>query len=503
MPPVHRKPRRPLQPWQRPWNTLAESQILAAMSLHAELLEEIESGPSGPEIAALFDLDHTLIARFSVFDFLREALASGLMDGSDLAAATSTGLRFQLGQIDFSGFVNEVTGVLAGHSEAAFMETADKIFRERLGPAIYPEARALVNAHRRKGHTLAVVSAATPYQTGNVAHDLRIPNVLCTRLEVHEGKFTGKLVQPTCYGEGKAIHARNLAASEGFDLGQSYFYTDSDEDLPLLDIVGNPRPLNPNRRLTDIALRRGWPARTFTSRSTPTVAEVVRTGLAVGSLVPSFLMALPAAARDGNWRRVVNAATSTWGEVGTALAGIDLQVHGEEHLWSHRPAVFIFNHQSGLDTLLLCKLLRRDMVAIAKQELRANPIFGPAFALAGTVFIDRFDHKRAVDALGPAVQALREGMSIVIAPEGTRMPTPRLGRFKKGAFHIAMSAGVPLVPIVFRNTLDALPKHAYFVRSTTVEVEVLPPVPTTGWKAKDLESHIAAIRAQFETVLGD
>lgn len=473
------------------------------MSRHSELLAEVENGPSGPHVGAFFDLDQTLIARFSIFDFLREALSSGLMTGADLAAATLAGLRFQLGQMNFGQFVDEVTTILVGHSESDFMETSEKIFRERLGPNIYPEARALVAAHRRKGHTLAVVSAATPYQAGPVARDLRIPHLLCTRLEVRDGLFTGKLVPPPCYGEGKAEHGRRIAASEGIDLGETYFYTDSDEDLPLLEIVGKPRPLNPNRRLEDIALRHGWPVRRFYSRGTPRVADVVRTGLAVGSIVPSFLLALPAVARDGNWRRVVNAATSTWGEVGTALAGIEMQVRGEEHLWSQRPAVFIFNHQSNLDSLLLCRLLRRDIVAIAKQEIQANPIFGPAFALAGTVFIDRADRQRALEAMRPAVEALREGVSIVIAPEGTRMPTPRLGKFKKGAFHIAQAAGVPIVPIVFHNTHDALPKHALFVRPTTVEVDVLPPIATTDWKMEQLDAHIASVRACYERVLGE
>src|SRR5262249_35007455 len=153
---------------------------------------------------------------------------------------------------------------------------------------------------------------------------------------------------------------------------------------------------------------------------------------------------------------------------------------------------FIFNHQSGIDMLLLCKLLRRDIVGIAKQEMRSNPIFGPAFALAGTVFVDRFNHDKAIQALQPAVEALREGLSIAIAPEGTRSPTPRLGRFKKGAFHMAMAANVPVVPIVFRNALDALPKHAAVVRPATVEVVVHPPIPTTKWTAETLDQEIAA-----------
>jgi putative phosphoserine phosphatase/1-acylglycerol-3-phosphate O-acyltransferase len=176
-------------------------------------------------------------------------------------------------------------------------------------------------------------------------------------------------------------------------------------------------------------------------------------------------------------------------------------VTGEAHLWEQRPAVFIFNHQSGVDVLLLCRLLRRDIVGVAKQEIRRNPIFGPAFALAGVVFIDRFDHQRAVAALAPAVETLRRGVSIVLAPEGTRSATPRLGRFKMGAFHLAMAAGVPIVPIVFRNALDALPKHAVVVRPTTIEVVVHPPISTIGWTAARLDDEIAAIHELYARTL--
>jgi putative phosphoserine phosphatase/1-acylglycerol-3-phosphate O-acyltransferase len=135
--------------------------------------------------------------------------------------------------------------------------------------------------------------------------------------------------------------------------------------------------------------------------------------------------------------------------------------------------------------------------------MRRHPLFGPFMALAGTDFIDRSDRMKAIEALRPAVEALRSGLSIAIAPEGTRMPTPRLGRFKKGAFHIAMAAGVPLVPIVIRNALDALPKHGVIVRPTTIEVVVHPPIATTGWTYPDLAAHVAAVeRLYAETLAG-
>jgi putative phosphoserine phosphatase/1-acylglycerol-3-phosphate O-acyltransferase len=345
------------------------------------------------------------------------------------------------------------------------------------------------------------VSSALRYQIEPFARDLEIADVLCTRLVVEDDLLTGEVVHPTCYGTGKAIAARRLAAERGIDLGESFFYTDSDEDLPLLDIVGRPRPLNPNRSLKAIAAKRGWPARSFASRGMPEGEQLLRTGLAVGSIIPSVLVGLPAALLDRSWRPAMNLAMSIWGDMGTALAGIDLRVTGEEHLWSHRPAVFIFNHQSAVDPMLLCKLLRRDIVGVAKREIRDIPVLGQAFAFTGTVFIDRFDHDKAVKALEPAVESLRKGISLVIAPEGTRSPTPRLGRFKKGAFHLALAARAPIVPIVFRNAHDVLPKNGMVMRPTTVEVVVLPPISTKRWRTADIDTHVSKTEALYRKQL--
>lgn len=473
------------------------------MTLHADLTREIDEGPSGPEIAAFFDLDRTLVAGFSAAHFIREDLLAGRMSAKHLTQTLAAAALFQLRQIGFSGFVAGTMDRLRDVAEAEFEKYAEHVFVEHLAADVYPEARALVQAHRRKGHTVAVVSSATRYQIDPLARDLGIEHVLCTQLEVKNGKFTGRVLDPTCYGEGKAIAARQFGKPRGVDFAKSYFYTDSDEDLPLLEIVGKPRPTNPSSRLAEIAAKRGWPANRFTSRGTPGALEVVRTTLAIGSLFPSLMLGVPAALLGWSWRRAVNITINTWGELGTALAGIDVAVSGEEHLWSHRPAVFIFNHQSGIDMLVLCRLLRRDIIGVAKQEVRRNPIFGPVFAAAGTVFIDRTNHAQAMAALKPVVESIREGLSLVLAPEGTRSVTGRLGRFKKGAFHMAMAAGVPIVPIVLRNTLDALPKHGIIVRPATIEVVVHPPIPTSDWKVEDLDRHIDEVRALYLETLGE
>jgi putative phosphoserine phosphatase / 1-acylglycerol-3-phosphate O-acyltransferase len=467
------------------------------VALHAHIAREIDAGPAGPGVGAFFDVDGTLIAGFSAVAFLRDRLMAGRMGVRDVVDAVVNTVGFRLGRVGFSGLIASTAAWLRNVPEDELFEMAERIFARDIAAAIYPEARALVQAHRRRRHTLALISSATRYQVEPLARELGIPHVLCTRLEVEDGKLTGRHVRPTCFGEGKAIAARAIAREHGLDLAQSYFYTDSEDDLPLLDAVGRPRPTNPTRRLTAIAAQRGWPVRRFGGRGTPSLGEVVRSSLAIGSTIPSFALgAIPGAL---NWSRrdMVNLAITTWGEFATALGGITLEVEGEEHLWSHRPAVFVFNHQSAVDVLLLCKLLRRDFVGVAKQEARANPIFGPAFALAGVVFIDRADPRRAIQALEPAVTALREGTSLVIAPEGTRSSTPTIGPFKKGAFHIAMAARVPIVPIVFRNALDALPKHGVVIRPTTVEAVVHPPIPTEGWTRETLDQRVADVRELF------
>ncbi len=469
--------------------------------MRAELTREIDESPGGPRVAAFFDVDGTLIAGFSAVAFLRDRLVNGRMTAVELVRALVSTARFQMGALGFSGLIAATAAWLRNVPETELEELAERIFDRDLAAAIYPESFAIVGAHRRRGHTLALVSSATRYQVEPLARALDVPHVLCTRLEVADGRLTGRHVSPTCWGEGKATAAAELARTHDVELGASWFYTDSSDDLPLLEVVGHPRPTNPDRRLATIAARRAWPVRRFSNRGTPGLTEVVRSALAVGSIVPSFLLGAVPGVLDWSRRETVNLGITTWGELGTALAGIRLAVDGEEHVWSHRPAVFVFNHQSAVDTLLLCRILRRDFVGIAKQEARRTPLFGPAMAFSGTVFIDRANHQSALRALRPAVDALKSGTSIVIAPEGTRSPTPRLGPFKKGAFHLAMAARVPIVPIVFKNALDALPKHGLVIRPATVEAVVLPPIPTDEWTADTLEDWMADVRSRFLAVL--
>jgi putative phosphoserine phosphatase/1-acylglycerol-3-phosphate O-acyltransferase len=471
------------------------------VTLHKRLTAEIRNGPSGPKVAALFDLDQTLLAGFSASAFFQERLWSGRMAPREIAESVLGGLSFALGRTGFSGFMAAAASAYRGLSEHVLEQVGEDVFEKHLATQIYPESRALVQAHQEMGHTVAIVSSATRYQAEPLANNLGIEHVLCTQLVVEDGAFTGGVVNPACWGEGKLTAAQGLAEAHGLDLAKSYFYTDSHDDMPLLEGVGHPRPLNPNSRLAQIAKERQWPVRRFTSRGTPRAEDIVRTGLVYASVLPSVWGGALAGLVSGSHREFVNVTSTLWGELATSLAGIDLRVEGEENLWSQRPAVFIFNHQSNLDAVLMIKLLRRDFTGVGKKELKRNPIFGPIFGAAGVVFIDRGDHAKAIASLEPAVAALREGRSLIIAPEGTRSSTPRLGRFKKGAFHMAMQAGVPIVPVVFRNVCDALPRNAMVVRPAAVEAVVLPPIDTSEWTSDGLDDEIQTIRALYLQIL--
>jgi putative phosphoserine phosphatase/1-acylglycerol-3-phosphate O-acyltransferase len=123
--------------------------------------------------------------------------------------------------------------------------------------------------------------------------------------------------------------------------------------------------------------------------------------------------------------------------------------------------------------------------------------------LADFAFVDRADGQQSRDALDGARQRLAAGTSIVIAPEGTRSYSPQVGRFKKGAFHLAMQAGVPIVPIVIRNAGELMWRGATFMNEGTVDVAVLEPIPTHDWTLDDLDKRVAEVRQLYVDTLDD
>ncbi|MGI9295176.1 MAG: HAD-IB family hydrolase [Pseudomonadales bacterium] len=470
---------------------------------HKKLLKAIEESPDGPKIGAIFDFDGTLIAGYSATVFIREQLRRGDLSARDFVELMSAMINFGLGNLGFSGMMLINAQFMRGISEQSYMDIGEELYTKQIARLIYPESRALVDAHLAKGHTVAVISSATPYQVEPAARDLGIEHVLCSQLEVENGEFTGGVVRPTCFGQGKVDAAEKLARKKGVNLNASFFYSDSQDDIELLDRVGRPQPLNPSKKLTKIAAQRGWPIASFGSRGRPTVAEFVRSVGATWSLVPAFVAGLPVWALTGSKRDAQNFSFSLFADTASALIGLKLNVKGEENLWKQRPAVFIFNHQSKADVVIAARLLRRDIAGVGKQEIKKMPVIGKVLELGGVVMIDRANASSAIEAMTPLVDAMRnEGKSVVLSPEGTRTVSPRLAPFKKGAFHLALQAGVPIVPIVIRNAGDVAPKGDFVFRAATVDVEVLPPVDTSSWKAETINQHVAEVRGLFLEALG-
>jgi putative phosphoserine phosphatase/1-acylglycerol-3-phosphate O-acyltransferase len=163
--------------------------------------------------------------------------------------------------------------------------------------------------------------------------------------------------------------------------------------------------------------------------------------------------------------------------------------------------VFIINHQSKFDMFLMMYLVRRGFTGVAKQEAAATPGFGTFLKMADMAFLDRSNPQKAIDALRPAVERLQQGLSVVMAPEGTRSYSPRVGRFKKGAFHMAQQARVPVVPVVIRNAAEVMGRNAQVMRPGTVQIAVLPPIDVNEWQPQEFDSRIAAIRQRFVDTL--
>ena len=473
-------------------------------SVVKQLLADIQSSPDGPRIAAIFDFDGTIIAGYSATTFIREQLKRGDLSPLQFLELMRAMANFGFGGLGFSGMMAINAQFMRGIEEQTYHEVGEALYRKQIARLIYPESRALVEAHLAKGHTVAIISSATPYQVEPAAADLGIDHVLCTHLAVEDGKFTGGVVSPTCFGQGKVDAAENLARRYRADLDRSFFYSDSQDDLLLLERVGLPRALNPSTRLDKIARSRQWPIAKFGSRGRPSLNQFIRSVAATGSLVTSFMAGLPVYALTGSRRDSQNFSFSLFADTASALIGMDLKVTGEEHLWSHRPAVFVFNHQSKADVIIAARLLRRDIAGIGKQEIKKEtPILGMVMELGGVVFIDRADGKSAINAIKPLVDAMRkEGKSVVLAPEGTRSATDKLAPFKKGAFHLAMQAGVAMVPIVIHNSTDVAPKGDFVFRPATVEVEVLPPVDTSSWSVATIDQHVQEVRNMFAHALG-
>ncbi len=208
---------------------------------------------------AFFDMDRTLLTVNSGTLWVRFLRRRSEIGRWRYLRALGWAVQYKLSVLDMETLAERLAADLEGDAEEDMVAKCVYWYRTEIRGTIAPRARAAVAEHRARGDRVLLLTSATPYIAEPLAETVGLDGVICSRLEVVDGRFTGRMVRPICYGAGKVAHAEAWAEQEGVDLAHSTFYSDSYTDLPMLERVGHPVAVNPDPRLARLARRRGWP----------------------------------------------------------------------------------------------------------------------------------------------------------------------------------------------------------------------------------------------------
>jgi HAD superfamily hydrolase (TIGR01490 family) len=254
----------------------------------------------GGRTAAFFDLDKTIIAKSSVLAFGRPFYHGGLINRRAVLRSAYAQFVFALAGADedlIERMRAYLTRMCKGWDVSQVRDIVAETLHEIIDPIVYDEAVELIALHKAAGRDVVIVSSSGEEVVTPIGEMLGADSVVATRMVVEDGRYTGEIAF-YAYGTEKAAAIRELAEQRGYDLESCYAYSDSGTDVPMLEVVGLPFAVNPDRSLRRVAAERGWPTLTFSNAvplrerlsgfrpERPTLtATAVGAGVAAGSLV--------------------------------------------------------------------------------------------------------------------------------------------------------------------------------------------------------------------------
>jgi putative phosphoserine phosphatase / 1-acylglycerol-3-phosphate O-acyltransferase len=389
-----------------------------------------------PKRAAFFDLDRTLLGDSSGL-LLTEALVERGLVSDRQQALTDLGRRFYrvVGETWIGmQLTRRSLSRIAGWSRQDLRDAAERSV-DKMDAAVYQEARTLIERHRADGHLVCIATSTGRDIVEPLADRLGVDRLIASEYEEDEqGVFTGNLIGKWLWGPDKAEAVREFAEKEGIDLDQSYAYTDSYYDRPLLKMVGYPRVVNPDALLRAYAVRKGWPVLGFKNR----------TGLPKVAIEPyDFIrpLAFP------------------------LLNPINIVVEGVQMIPRDGPVIVAANHRSYLDPVVLAMVASRrgrKLRYLGKKEVFDAPGLGQLARALGQIRVERGTGDTT--PLGKALEALERGEAIGIFPQGT---IPRGADFfesrlnaRTGVARLAVEADVPVVPVAMWDNEKLWPRSS-------------------------------------------
>lgn len=412
--------------------------------------------------AAIFDLDRTLV-RGSIGARLTDALrlhglvGRGLPGQGLIHAATE-----RVGDNPASVLLARQEIWSARGKEPAAFDAAARRAAEAIADDVHPFARVLIEQHRAEGRRLILTSSTGQHLVTPLAEALGFDDVVATRYRIgRDGRFDGGIVGPFVWGQGRLDAIQDRAARHDIDLAESFAYSDSMADLPLLTAVGHPSAVNPDTGLFLYAAARRWPI--LHIDHAPGIQKVPVFGTEASTI---FLKAI-----HPELFRYVN-----------------FDIRGTEHIPKDGPALLVGNHRSYFDSVVVAQIYRaagRNGRVLAKKEVFNHPIGGPLQRWVGVIEVDRQGSSKASYSL--ASVALQSGELVCILPQGTIPRGPAFWDTElsgyPGAARLALRYQVPVIPFSIWGSEKVWPRssklpHFSNVRHPpTIQVRIGAPVP--------------------------